>query len=329
MPGTVAGWADLLARHGTLPLADVLAAAIHFAGDGFPVHPVYGEARQRRSNSSKRAPAPDYLASGAAADRADRPLPGLARTLRAIAEGGADAFYSGRGRRRDCPHDPGARRRDDLEDLKDHRSTWEPRSRPTYRGIRVYECPPNGQGIAALMALNVAEGFDLAALDWVAGRLHLMIEAMRLAFADARQYVADPATDPAPVDWLLSEGYAAERRALIPPDAAMQPPTAARRPLVGHGLSERGRWRRQRLLVHQQPLHGLWLGHRAARRASAAKPGRALHARRGTPQRARAQQAPLSHDHPGDGDARRRSWASFGVMGGFMQPQGHLQMLST
>src|SRR5258705_2673186 len=103
-----------------------------------------------------------------------------------------------------------------VDDLASHTSTWEDPISVTYRGLRVYECPPNGQGITALIALNILEGFDLASLASLSlERLHLMIEAMRLAFADSRWYVADPAFSKIPIRELLSKDYANERRKLI------------------------------------------------------------------------------------------------------------------
>ncbi len=109
----------------------------------------------------------------------------------------------------------------ELADLAAHHSTWEIPISTTYRGVRIWECPPNGQGLTALLALNILEGFDLAGMDALsAERLHLEIEAMRLAFADTRWYVADPAFNPLPVQELLSKDYAASRRALIDPERA-------------------------------------------------------------------------------------------------------------
>ena len=108
-----------------------------------------------------------------------------------------------------------------VADLAAHSSTWETPISVPYRGLRVWECPPNGQGLAALLALNILQGFELTDLPALStGRLHLLIEAMRLAFADTRWYVADPATNPAPLAWLLSPEYAAERRKLIDPKRA-------------------------------------------------------------------------------------------------------------
>lgn len=107
------------------------------------------------------------------------------------------------------------------DDLANHSSSWVDPISTTYRDFRVWECPPNGQGIAALLALNIIEGF---VLDQMAPlgieRLHIMIEAMRLAFADTRWFVADPETNPAPLDELLSKSYAEERRKLINLDKA-------------------------------------------------------------------------------------------------------------
>ncbi len=196
--------------------------------------------------------------------------------------------------------------------------------------MRVYECPPNGQGIAALQALNVAEGFDLAALDWDSPeRLHLMVEAMRLAFADARQYVADLATNPAPVDWLLSDGYAAERRALIQPDAAMQPPsfgtpsagsdTVYLSVVDGDGnacsfINSNYTGFGSGIVAGEA---GFWLQSRGALFTLEA----------GHPNVLAPNKRPYHTIIPAmatrDGDL----WASFGVMGGFMQPQGHFQVL--
>jgi gamma-glutamyltranspeptidase/glutathione hydrolase len=138
---------------------------------------------------------------------------GLARTLKAVAMGGKQAFYEGAIADAIVSTVRKAGGCLAVEDLAAHTSTWDTPISTTYRGLRVWECPPNGQGLTALIALNILEGFDLAALSPLsADRLHLEIEALRLAFADTRWYVADPAFTPAPLKWLLSKEYAAERR---------------------------------------------------------------------------------------------------------------------
>jgi gamma-glutamyltranspeptidase/glutathione hydrolase len=147
--------------------------------------------------------------------------PGLGRTLRAVADGGKDAFYQGEIAEAIVAVLQESGGMMSLDDLAAHTSTWDTPISTLYRGYRVWECPPNGQGLAALLALNLLEGFDLTEYDALSTeRLHWMIEAMRLAFADTRWYVADPAFNPSPVSELLSKDYAASRRALIHPTRA-------------------------------------------------------------------------------------------------------------
>ena len=133
-----------------------------------------------------------------------------------MAAGGKDAFYQGEIAAAIAETVQKAGGCLTIGDLAAHHSTWEQPISVTYRGIRVWECPPNGQGLTALLALNLLEGFDLAGLDPLAPeRLHLEIEAMRLAFADARWYIADPQLTNVPINQLLSKEYAAQRRKLI------------------------------------------------------------------------------------------------------------------
>lgn len=219
VPGAAAGWSDLIAAHGRLSLADVLAPAIALAEEGFPVAPLTSYFWGRGA-ANQLAAAPngnELLIEG----RAPRPgelfrNPGLARTLRAVAEGGARAFYEGEIAEAIVAvlaQAGGAMR---AEDLAGHHSTWDEPIHADYRGYRIWECPPNGQGLAALLALNILEHFELAGQDPLgAERWHLMIEAMGLAFADTRWFVADPATNPAPLEALLSRPYAAQRAALM------------------------------------------------------------------------------------------------------------------
>lgn len=219
VPGAVDAWIELLTAYGRLPLAQVLAPAIEYAEDGFPVSEII--ARGWQLAEPKLAAHPDtartYLPHGRA-PRAGELFrqPGPARSLRLIAEGGRDAFYRGAiaaAIAATSARDHGVLT---LDDLAAHRSTWEMPISTTYRGYTVHECPPNGQGITALMALNILEGFDMAALAPASPEaLHLQIEALRLAFADAAAYVADPAHVRVPTDRLLSAAHADERRTQI------------------------------------------------------------------------------------------------------------------
>jgi gamma-glutamyltranspeptidase / glutathione hydrolase len=149
--------------------------------------------------------------------------PGLARTLRTLAEHGKEAYYQGPIAASIVETLRAAGGCMSESDLADHTSTWDMPISVPYRDLRVWECPPNGQGLTALLALNILEGFELSGLPPLSpSRLHLMIEALRLAFADARHYVSDPVFSDLPLAELLSKEYAAQRRALIDPLRAMQ-----------------------------------------------------------------------------------------------------------
>ena len=317
VPGAVRGWHDLLERHGSMTLADVLSDAVYYAGEGFPTAPIFGLRWEKAEGFLRNAVnAEDYLPQG----KAPKPgqvvrLPGLANTLRAIAEGGPDAFYSG----------PTAdaivssiQEQGGLmthEDLQNHHSTWGEPISADYHGVTVYECPPNGQGLTALLALNIAANFDLKSLAWDSPRrLHLMVESMRLAWADAHQYIADMSQAPAPLDTLLSKEYAQKRAQLISAEATMNPPPTFGDDSAGfrYHLFERRRWRWQCLFLYQEPVHGFWRRHCRQRNGClAAKPRRWLHASSRPCQQLGAGQTSLSHHYPWPGAAVRRTVGEF------------------
>jgi gamma-glutamyltranspeptidase/glutathione hydrolase len=219
VPGACAGWFDLIERHGSLSMPAILEPAIRLASEGFPVAPITSYSWQRGAERQLHA-APnghELTIDG----RGPRPgeifrNPNLAGTFELVARGGKSAFYQAEiaeaivnviGEAGGCMS---------VDDLASHESTWEEPISVTYRGLRVYECPPNGQGITALIALNIVEGFELASFESLSTQhLHLMIEAMRLAFADSRWYVADRKYFDVPIQELLSKEYASERRKLI------------------------------------------------------------------------------------------------------------------
>ncbi len=227
VPGAVDGWAEALRRCGSMGLKDLLGPAIRYARDGFPMTPeVPHFIEQNRDLLRKSPPAARTFLERGAPRAGDRVVnPDLARSLERIAEGGAEAFYRG-----DLGRDlirglapQGALLA--VEDLRAHRSDWVEPIHVRYRGHDVYQCPPNSQGVALLMMLNLLGGFDLAGA-WAdeAARLHLMIEAKKLAFADRDRYVTDPAFAPVPTARLLSPAYADERRRLVARDRAMPTP---------------------------------------------------------------------------------------------------------
>ena len=224
VPGACAGWCDLIDRHGTRPLSEILAPAIRLAEEGAPIAPTTSFFWQRAAESRLK----DALHGQEMTIDGRGPLPGelfrnpgLGKTLRSIANGGKKAFYEG-----EIAESIAGTLREaggcmTVDDLAGHYSTWDTPASVTYRDYRVYECPPNGQGITALMALNILEGFDLDGMPPLSvERLHLEIEALRLAFADSRWYVTDPAMKQVPVEELLSKAYSAQRRQLIDPNRA-------------------------------------------------------------------------------------------------------------
>ncbi len=334
VPGAPMGWQDLLARHGTMTLADVLVDAIHYASEGYPISPMTGTYWSRAGEFLRNAAnAEEYLPDG----KPPQPgqvirLPGLANTLRMIAEGGAEAFYTGPVADAivsSIQEQGGVMTHDDL---KDHESTWDDPIRTDYRGVKVFECPPNGQGLTALLAMNIASNFDLEALPWDSPeRLHLMVESMRLAWADARQYIADMRRVNVPVDDLLSSAYAAERASLISTDRTMSPPPAYGKLPGGSdtiylsvvdGEGNACSFIKSLYMGFGVGIvakgTGVWLQNR----------GTGFSLEPGHPNALAPGKRPYHTIIPGmalrDGDL----WASFGVMGGFMQPQGHFQVMS-
>jgi gamma-glutamyltranspeptidase/glutathione hydrolase len=316
-------------------MPEILAPAIRLADEGFPVAPItahsweLGVERQLRSainghelTIDGRAPRPGEIFRN----------PNLARTLKLVAEGGRDEFYQGKIASAiiDVIRDAGGCMT--LEDLASHTSTWEKPISVDYRGLRVYECPPNGQGITALLALNILEGFDLRALALLSTeRLHLMIEALRLAFADSRWYVADPKFSAVPVQEMLSKEYAHERRGLIDLKHATIDPRRGT-PVLSSGtvyLSVVDRYGNACSFINSN-YWGFGTG---------IVPGGF-----GFTLQNRGHNFSLEPGHPNVLEPGKRPYhtiipamvtrqdetlyASYGVMGGFMQPQGHVQVLS-
>lgn len=219
VPGCVDGWFALHAEFGKLPIKDVLAPTIRYARDGFPVSELIAHYWERGATLRKDYPgfAATFLPDGAAPQKGDIfRNPGLADTLTLIAEQGRTAFYQG----------PIADQIDAFcrevgcylrkEDLTAHRSEWVTPLSTTYRGYEVHELPPNGQGLAALQMLNILEGYDLASWGYASPDYwHVLIEAKKLAFEDRARYYADPDFVSVPWERLASKEYANERRELI------------------------------------------------------------------------------------------------------------------
>ena len=335
VPGACAGWFDLIEKHGSLSMTEILAPAIRLAREGFPVAPLSSHSWQRGAqNQLRSAPNGHELTIDGRG-----PRPGeifrnsnLARTFEIVASGGKSAFYQGEIAEAIVSVIKEAGGCMTTEDLASHVSTWEEPISVTYRGLRVYECPPNGQGITALIALNILEGFDLSSLPSLSKeRLHLMIESMRLAFADSRWYVADPKFSNVPIEELLSKEYASERRKLIDLNHATIDPE--------HGTPVNSSNTVYLSVVDKFGNACSFINSNYWGFGTGIVPkgfGFSL--------QNRGHNFSLDPNHPNRLEPRKRPYhtiipamvtradgslyASYGVMGGFMQPQGHIQVLS-
>jgi gamma-glutamyltranspeptidase/glutathione hydrolase len=219
VPGTVDGWFELHERFGRMPMEEILAPAIRAAGEGEPVPQVIAAAWKRGADKFREMPgfAATFLTEGEAPREGEIfRNPGLARSYRHIAEQGRDGFYRGDIAKAIVTFSEQHGGLFSMEDFNRHSSEWVEPISTEYRGVTLYELPPNGQGLAALQMLNILENFDLkgmgrdSSLFW-----HIMTEAKKLAFEDRAMYYADPAFAEVPVEGLLSKEYGRERAAMI------------------------------------------------------------------------------------------------------------------
>jgi gamma-glutamyltranspeptidase/glutathione hydrolase len=228
VPGCVGGWDELRQRFGTMPFKELLAPSIRYADEGVPVPEVIAGYWKASERMLARDPglSETYLISDNGKRRVPRvgelfKNPYLASSYRQIAEGGRDAYYRGDIARKIVAFSEKAGGLFTLKDFADNSATWVEPVKTTYRGYDVWELPPPGQGIAALQMLNLLEPYDLKKFGpnspeyW-----HLFVEAKKLAFADRAKYYADPAFAKVPVESLISKAYADTRRKLIDPTKA-------------------------------------------------------------------------------------------------------------
>jgi gamma-glutamyltranspeptidase/glutathione hydrolase len=230
IPGAVDAWCEALRLFGSKSIAEVLAPAMHYARDGFAVTEIiahqwdlivrFGVLRH-----------PDALRTFTTDGRAPQlgewfRLPGLAHSLERLGAGGAEAFYRGEIAAQIVEFSQANGGVHSLADFAEHRSTWVEPISTDYRGYQLHEIPPNGQGLTALIALNILENFDMQSypLGSTEG-MHLRIEAVKLAFADRNRYIADPEHAVVPTAALLSKDYAHGRAALISRQGALKQAT--------------------------------------------------------------------------------------------------------
>ncbi|MBC2838883.1 gamma-glutamyltransferase [Robiginitalea sp. SC105] len=224
VPGCVDGWFALHGKFGKLPMKELLQPAIDYGREGFPVSEViaYEMASSYKYSEDQPGFAETYMPLGRPPKKGEVfKNPNLSNTYEKIAEGGRDAFYKGDIARTIDTYMKKHGGFLSYEDLAAHTSNWVEPVSINYRGYDIWELPPNGQGTAALQMLNILEGYDIASMGFGSAEyLHVLTEAKKLAYEDRAKFYADPAFNDIPLEELLSDAYAAQRRALIDPDKA-------------------------------------------------------------------------------------------------------------
>lgn len=348
VPGTVAGWSALLKKFGRMSLEQVLQPAIQYATEGYPVTEWIGSGWKLMERmllwnwidesypKHLQRPGPhqesghEFLVDGHAPAVGQMVrLPTLGKTLEAIASEGKSYFYEGEFAQRLCEHVQKYGGWLEPSDLSGFEAEWVNPIYADYHGTRLYECPPNGQGLAAIIAAKIADGFDIADMKPVE-RTHTLIECMRLGFAEALQWVSDPNFVDIPYKHLFSDSYINSRRDLVKIENTIM-------------HLEAGSQRMGDNTVYLSVVDGegnacsfinsLYMGGGTG----LVVPGTGVFLQN------RAALFSLDSDHPNVLEGGKRPYhtiipamltkngelmASFGIMGGFMQPQAHLQVLS-
>ena len=362
VPGTVDAWSELHKKFGKLKFSDDLAPAVKYAEEGFPVTELIAFYWHFGPEVYKDLPGgflETYTLDGKSRTPAKGDIfknPALAKTLRLIGEKGRDAFYKSEVADKIdkfMQENGGYLRKADFEK---HTSTWVDPVSTNYRGYNVFELPPNGQGIATLQILNILEGFDLKSMSRnSAETLHIMVEAKKIAWADRAKFYADPEFAKIPLAGLLSKEYAAERRKLIDPGHAAKAVEAGMPPANGAGLQPTREPRQDSTATPKRSpvddgdtiymctadddgnmvsliqsnyrgmgsgivVPGLGFMFQDRGELFSMEPG---HANVYAPGK-----RPFHTIIPGFVMKDGKPWEAFGVMGGGMQPQGHVQVLT-
>ena len=333
VPGTVAGWFDLHQKFGALPMQKNLAPTIAYARNGFPVTETIAYYWQVYVGRLSKYPGfvEQFTINGKAPVKGQVwKNPNLANTLEAISIGGADAFYKGAMAKTMADYVQAQGGFLSVQDLAAHKGEWVEPISTTYRGVRVWELPPNGQGLAALQMLNILELTDFTNIAFGSPEhIHAFVEAKKLAFADRAALYADPDFVKTPVSTLLSKSYAMQRAKLISPNKAM--------PSVDAGLSlNQG----DTIYLTTADPNGMMVSliqsNYRGMGSGMTPPGL------GFIFQDRGEQFVLKPGHANSFEPNKRPfhtiipafitkddkpWISFGLMGGAMQPQGHVQIV--
>ncbi len=337
VPGAVDTWDQLHQRWGSMPVGDILAPALGYATDGHPVSPVVAQQWTKSFDFFTQAAhqwpevagwAEVFGRQGRAPEAGERwTSPAHARGLRSLAERGLRDFYEGEVAEATADYAAATGGWMTADDLSGHRGEWVAPIGVPYRDHEVWEIPPNGQGIAALLALGMLDHHDLRASQLDPLSWHRQIEAMKLAFVDSDAHVGDEAFHAVPVAGLLDSRYLAERAQLITDRAGPAPRGEPNRGGTVYLCTADDEGRMVSFIQSNYmgfgsgvvvPSHGIAMQNRAA--------GFTLEA--GHPNEAAPNKRPRHTIIPGFLTRDGRAVGPFGVMGGEMQPQGHLQVVS-
>jgi gamma-glutamyltranspeptidase/glutathione hydrolase len=332
VPGCVDGWFEMHDMFGKLPIKDVLQPAITYARDGFPVTEVIGYYLERNTAALKDFPniKEVYMPGGKSPAKGEifrNPL--LANTLEKIVKGGRNEFYRG-----SIARDIDAFMKKNggflsYDDLSRHHSEWVEPVSTSYRGYDIWELPPNGQGIAALQMLNILEGYNIGAMGFGSAEyIHLFTEAKKLAFEDRARYYADPLFSNVPVSQLISKKYAAERRKLIDREKAAKIYDAGK---IEAGntiyLTVADKFGNMVSLI-QSNYRGMGSGMCPTGLGFILQDrGEMFTLEEGHPNAYAPGKRPFHTIIPAFITRNGEPYISFGVMGGDMQPQGHVQIV--
>ena len=333
VPGCVDGWFEMHKKFGKLSMEDILAPTIRYAREGYPVSELIAFYWGLNARILKDYPnfATIYMPGGSAPKKGEIfKNPYLANTLEKLAKEGRDVFYKGEIAHiiADYVHENGGFL--SYEDLAGHHSEWVEPISTNYRGYDIWELPPNGQGTATLQMLNILEGYDIASMGFGStDYVHYFVEAKKLAFEDRAKYYSDPDFNDIPVQQLISKEYAVKRRALINPDRAARTYNA--------GELEQGNTVYMTVADDEGNMVSLIQSNYRGMGSGMTPPGL------GFVLQDRGELFSLDENHMNRFEPGKRPfhtiipafitkdgkpWISFGVMGGSMQPQGHVQIVA-
>ncbi|WP_209327802.1 gamma-glutamyltransferase [Pseudoalteromonas sp. PA2MD11] len=331
VPGAVDGWFELHKKFGKTPMKALLQPAIDYAENGFPVSELIAYYMQKSVAARGKYPGfkDVYMPDGAMPEKGEIfKNPALANTYRKIAKGGRDAFYKG-----DIAKEIGRYMKENggylsYEDLAAHHSEWVKPVRADYRGYTLWELPPNGQGIAAQQILNILEGYDIKAMGFDSPEyVHTFVESKKLAFADRAKYYADPAFNTIPVQTLISQQYADERRKLIDPNKAAKRDHAG--PVEGDTIYMTTADKDGNMVsLIQSNYRGMGSGMTPAKLGFVLQNrGEMFALKKGHMNQYEPGKRPFHTIIPAFVTKDGKPYMSYGVMGGATQPQMHAQIL--